>query len=196
MAEDPRPAISRAKLIGAAVALLNTGDPHAVTVAAVTRASSLARGTLYRQFRSIDDLIAAALDASLPPVTAPPRKGSLHTQLTGCLISQAESLAHHPAALQALCWLGSTHRRYSRETHTLRRHVLEHYAQAFDEIFDSPAAVATLGPVNRTEATALLLGPVIFGTITLSCDFDHRACARSAVDAFLASHTLRDRSAQ
>ena len=60
---DPRPARSRARLLEAATTLLRSGGPSAVTVDAVTRASNVARATLYRHFPSGNDLLAAAFHA-------------------------------------------------------------------------------------------------------------------------------------
>ena len=52
---DPRPALSRARLLDAATSLLRSGGPSAVTVDAVTRAANVARATLYRHFPSGND---------------------------------------------------------------------------------------------------------------------------------------------
>ncbi len=69
---DPRPARSRARLLDAATALLSACGPTAVTVDAVTRASNVARATLYRHFPSGNDLVAAAFHALIPPAPIPP----------------------------------------------------------------------------------------------------------------------------
>jgi len=44
--EDPRPARSRARLLDAAIALLQPGGPSAVTIDAVTHGANVARATL------------------------------------------------------------------------------------------------------------------------------------------------------
>ena len=64
---DPRPALSRARLLDAATSLLRSGGPSAVTVDAVTRAAHVARATMYRHFPSGNDLLAAAFHSLIPP---------------------------------------------------------------------------------------------------------------------------------
>ena len=71
---------------------------------------------------------------------------------------------------------------------TLRERVADQYAAPFDAVFDSSDAVAGLVPVNRVQAVALLLGPIVLGKLSTFADFDYRAAARSAVDGFLATH--------
>src|SRR5699024_1396999 len=78
---DPRRARSRGKLLDAAVTLLSSGGAAAVTVEAVTRASGVARTTLYRNFPSTDALIAAAFRRLLPTPGPPPADGTVRDQL-------------------------------------------------------------------------------------------------------------------
>ena len=49
---DPRLIRSRTRLLDAAATLLSTGGVEAVTIDAVTKASKVARTTLYRHFHS------------------------------------------------------------------------------------------------------------------------------------------------
>src|SRR6202040_1993561 len=83
---DPRWLRSRTRLLDAAVDLLRTGGIEAVTIDAVTKASKVARTTLYRHFGCSSDLLAATLERLLPPVTPPPSTGSLRDRLfeLGC----------------------------------------------------------------------------------------------------------------
>ena len=199
--EDPRPALSRARLIDAATSLLRSGGPSAVTVDAVTRAANVARATLYRHFPSGNDLLAAAFQSLIPPAPIPPAEGSLRDRLTALVLAWADSIADAPAILSAMSWLslggdmerlpGPRRRRTSDspQVRTLRERVAQQYAEPFDAIFDSPEAVAELGHVDRAQAVALLLGPVVLGKLSTLADFDYRKCACAAVDGFLATHT-------
>ena len=66
----------------------------------------------------------------------------------------------------------------------------ELYAAPFEAVLGSPEAVAELGDVDRMQATALLLGPIVLGKLSTLPEFDYRAVARASVDGFLATHTV------
>jgi AcrR family transcriptional regulator len=199
---DPRPARSRARLLDAATTLLRSGGPSAVTVDAVTRASSVARATLYRHFPSGNDLLAAAFHALIPPVPIPPDEGTLRDRLIAALEGFSDLIAEAPISLAAMSWLalggdleqmrwGNDKRSESPEVQTLRERVAEQYAAPFDIIFDSPVAQAELGEVDRTRAAVLLLGPIVLGKLSTLSDFDYRQIAEAAVDGFLATHAKK-----
>lgn len=200
---DPRPARSRARLLEAATALLRTGGPSAVTVDAVTRASNVARATLYRHFPSGNDLLAAAFHALIPPAPLPPQEGSLRDRLRATVRAQADLIKEAPVSIAAMSWLalgGDLERlpwgrakasEESREVSTLRERVAEQYAAPFDAVFDGADAVAALGDVDRTRAAALLLGPIVLCKLSTLPDVDYHDIADAAVDGFLATHLLR-----
>lgn len=193
---DPRPARSRARLLEAATSLLRSGGPSAVTVDAVTRAANVARATLYRHFPSGNDLLAAAFRALIPAAPMPPAEGSLRDRLVAMVQAQADSIAEAPISITAMSWLalGGDMEQLpwrsddSPEVRTLRERVAEQYAVPFEAIFDSPEAVAELGEVDRTQAAALLLGPIVLGKLSTLSEFDYTSCVRAAVDGFLATH--------
>ena len=195
---DPRPARSRARLLEAATALLRSGGPSAVTVDAVTRAANVARATLYRHFPSGNDLLAAAFRALIPAGPMPPTEGSLRDRLIALLQAQADLIAEAPVTVTAMSWLAlggdmeqSPWRgRDSEEVRTLRERVAEQYAAPFEAVFDSAEAVAELGDVDRTQAVALLLGPIVLGKLSTLPGFDYAACVQAAVDGFLATQRI------
>jgi AcrR family transcriptional regulator len=199
--DDPRPARSRALLVDAATALLRSGGPSAVTIDAVTSAANVARATLYRHFASGDDLLAAAFYSLVPRAPMPPQRGTLRDRLIALVQACAESFARASVTLTAMSWptLGADTQvlasapgtARSREMHTLRERVAQQWAEPFDVIFSSPEAKAELGYVDRSQAVALLLGPIVLGTLDLLVEFDYRECARAAVDGFLATHAER-----
>jgi AcrR family transcriptional regulator len=194
---DPRPALSRARLLDAATNLLRSGGPSAVTVDAVTRAANVARATLYRHFPSGNDLLAAAFHSMIPPAPTPAEEGSLSERLIALVYAWAESMAAAPAMMSAMSWLalgsgleglpGGRPARDSAEVQTLRERVAQQYFAPFDAIFDSPQAQAELGDVNRVQAIALLIGPIVLGKLS-TLEFDYRECASTAVAGFLATH--------
>ncbi|HZQ33117.1 MAG TPA: TetR/AcrR family transcriptional regulator [Mycobacterium sp.] len=198
---DPRPALSRARLVDAATSLLRSGGPSAVTVDAVTRAANVARATMYRHFSSGNDLLAAAFYSLIPPTPAPPEDGSLRDRLTALVLAWAESMAEAPASLSAMAWLALGHgmdelppsgnaalARDSAEVCTLRERIAQQYSAPFDAILDSAQAKAELGDVDRAQAIALLLGPILLGKLSTLAEFDYRECSRAAVNGFLATY--------
>ncbi|MCF6385858.1 TetR/AcrR family transcriptional regulator [Mycobacterium sp. MBM] len=201
MDSDPRVARSRARLLDAATALLRTGGPNAVTVDAVVRASKVARATLYRHYPSGNDLLAAAFHALMPPASTPPEGGSPRERLIAALDNFADLIVDAPFNLAATAWLAlgggldsswwnrGERANESDAVRTLRERVAEQYAAPFDAIFDSPDAVAELGDVDRVQAVALLVGPIVLGKLSTVADFDYRAVARTAVDGFLAGRS-------
>ena len=194
---DPRPARSRARLLDAATALLQSGGPGAVTIDAVTRGANVARATLYRHFSSANDLLAASFTNLIPPPPMPPDDGSLRDRLITVVVAWAESIAEAPTILTAMTWLsmgpdidhlprmqhadtGST------EMRSLKERIAQQYSAPFDLIFDGPQAAAELHPVDRTVAMALLIGPLAFGPVSTLAEFDYERVAVAAVDGFLA----------
>lgn len=198
---DPRPARSRARLLEAATTLLRSGGPSAVTVDAVTRAANVARATLYRHFSSGNDLLAAAFRALIPAAPMPPEDGPLRDRLIALVQAQAESIAEAPISITAMSWLalGGDMEQLpwrtgdSAEVRTLRERVAEQYAVPFEAIFTSPEAIAELGEVDRSQAAALLLGPIVLGKLSTLSGFDYTACVQAAVDGFLATHRRPER---
>ena len=198
---DPRPARSRARLLDAATTLLRSGGPSAVTVDAVTRASNVARATLYRHFPSGNDLLAAAFHALIPPAPIPPDEGSLREQLVAAVDGFAAMIAEAPISLAAMSWLAlggdleqmrwGKDKKESAEVSTLRERVAEQYAAPFDAIFSTPGAIAELGDLDRMRAVALLVGPIVLGKLSTLPNFDYREIAELAVDGFLATHAKK-----
>jgi AcrR family transcriptional regulator len=202
VSSDPRPARSRARLLDAATALLRTGGPSAVTIDAVTRSANVARATLYRHFSSANDLLAAAFASLLQPAPMPPVEGTLRDQLIAVVVGWAESIAEVPTTITAMTWLASgpdagnyseVRQSDSGAVGSLRAKIIQLYSAPFDAIFDSPQAGAELEEVDRVQAIALLIGPLILGRLSTLADFDYRACAETAVDGFLATHGKKRR---
>jgi AcrR family transcriptional regulator len=196
VSSDPRPALSRARLLDAATALLRAGGPSAVTIDAVTRSANVARATLYRHFPSANDLVAAAFMRLIPPPPMPPEDGALRDRLIAIVTAWADMIAEAPTTLTAMAWLSlgpdigrlpesGESESGSPAVRSLRERIAEQYSAPFDVIFDGPQVAAELKPVDRTTAFALLIGPLAFGRISTLTEFDYRTVAIAAVDGFL-----------
>lgn len=161
---------------------------EAVTIDAVTRASKVAKTTLYRHFDSATELLAATFERLLPQVTPPPATGSVREQLTELLSRQAALLQEAPLHLTLLAWvsLGPTD---DGSRSTLRTKVIEQYREPFDRLLTSPQARAELGEIDIELALAQLLGPLVFGVMTGIRTIDRDDCVR-IVNDFFATHRL------
>jgi AcrR family transcriptional regulator len=187
---DPRRLRSRARLLDAAARLLSTGGVEAVTIDAVTRASKVAKTTLYRHFDSGTELLAATFERLLPQATMPPATGPLRERLIELVSQQAVLLDEAPLHLTLLAWvsLGPTEGGTDGGSrNSLRARVIENYRQPFDELLASPQARAELGDFDPTLALAQLLGPLVFGVMTGIRTIDRPDCIR-IVDDFFATH--------
>ncbi|MGB3356941.1 MAG: TetR/AcrR family transcriptional regulator [Mycobacterium sp.] len=191
---DPRRIRSRTRLLDAAATLLSTGGVEAVTIDAVTKASKVARTTLYRHFQSSSHLLAATFERLLPQVTTPaPTSGPLRDQLIELLSRQAALFNDAPLHVTTLAWLSLGPTGYSNEAddrHTsgaLRTRVVEQYRQPFDAILASPKAQAELDDFDRELALCQLVGPLAFARMTGVRTITHDDCV-NLVDDFLAVH--------
>ena len=184
---DPRRLRSRARLIDAATRLLTTGGVEAVTVDAVTRASRVAKTTLYRHFGSATDLLAATFERILPQVTPPPATGPLRERLIELLSRQAVLLDEAPLHLTLLAWVSLGPAEVDDSRNSLRAKVIEQYCQPFDQLLDSPQARAELGDFELTLSLAQLLGPIVLSRLTGIRAIDRDDCVQ-IVDDFLAAH--------
>ncbi|BBZ08345.1 TetR family transcriptional regulator [Mycolicibacterium doricum] len=190
---DPRRIRSRTRLLDAAATLLSTGGVEAVTVDAVTKASKVARTTLYRHFQSSSHLLAATFERLLPQVTTPaPNSGPVRDQLVESL-SRLAALFNAPLHVTTLAWLslgftGPSNEADDRHTSgALRARVVDQYRQPFDAILTSPKAQAQLDDFDRELALCQLVGPLAFARMTGIRTITHDDCA-NLVDDFLAAH--------
>ena len=190
---DPRRARSRTRLLDAAAHLLSTGGVEAVTIEAVTKASKVARTTLYRHFTSSSHLLAATFERLLPQVTPPlPSSVPLREQLIELLTRQATLFAEAPLHLTTLAWvsLGPTSSNGDDDaghTQSLRTRVVDQYRQPFDAVLQSPQARDELDDFDVELAMCQLVGPLAFARMTGLHTMSRHHCER-IVDDFLTAH--------
>lgn len=188
---DPRLVRSRTRLLDAATKLLSAGGIEAVTIDAVTKASKVARTTLYRHFSSSTQLLAATFERLLPQVHLPPATGSLRDQLIELLSRQATLFQEAPLQVTTLAWVAlgptpdSTADNYDR--HALRARIIDHYRQPFVALLQSREARTDLDDFDLELILCQLVGPVAFARLTGLRAIDRRDCER-IVDDFLAAH--------
>ncbi|CAN5636236.1 TetR/AcrR family transcriptional regulator [soil metagenome] len=192
MTDDARPTWSRDLLVDTAVELLRDGGPASVTVDAVTRAAQVSRATLYRQFPSGSEVLAAAFGQVIPPSKPPPATGPVDERLVAVLTDLAAGVKEVPLIVTAMCWV-SVERGGSRledclfadnadgtERRVLCQRLLDWCLSPLHQVFDTAGAAGELGVVDRKLAFALLVAPVLVG-----CGDRPRICAEVAVEAYL-----------
>ena len=198
---DPRRIRSRNRLLDAAATLLSTGGVEAVTIEAVTKASRVARTTLYRQFTSSSHLLAATFERLLPQVTSPaPTSGTLREQLIELVSRQAALFDDAPLHVTTLAWLalgptgakGDTEERHA--SGALRARVIDQYRQPFDALLRSGQARAEFDDFDLQLALCQLVGPFAFARMTGLRNMTHDDCI-NIVDDFLVAHRRRDNDA-
>ncbi|AEF36064.1 MULTISPECIES: TetR/AcrR family transcriptional regulator [Mycobacteriaceae] len=195
---DPRRIRSRNRLLDAAAALLTSGGIEAVTIDAVTKASKVARTTLYRHFNNSSQLLAATFERLLPQVTPPaPASGTLRERLIELLTRQAALFADAPLHVTALAWLAlgptatTDHTSGEHAPRALRARVIDQYRQPFDAILQSTEARAELGDFDVELVLCQLIGPFAFARMTGLRTMTAHDCTR-IVDDFLTAHRHND----
>jgi AcrR family transcriptional regulator len=195
--DDARPTWSRDLLVDTAVELLRDGGPASVTVDAVTRAAQVSRATLYRQFPSGSEMLAAAFGQVIPSSKPPPVSGPVDERLVAVLLDLAVGVKEAPLIVTAMCWV-SVERGGSRledclfadsgdgsERRILCQRLLDWCMSPLNQVFDSAGATGELGVVDRKLAFALLVAPVLVG-----CGGRPRICAEAAVGAYLRASSV------
>ncbi|WP_067887698.1 TetR/AcrR family transcriptional regulator [Nocardia vaccinii] len=184
---DPRKVRSRARLLDAATALLESGGLEAVTIDGVTRMSHVARTTLYRHFDNVVQLRAATLERMLPPVVRAPAEGTLRERLIELVTRQADAINEAPVYLTTLAWLATAERAddsAGARVGSLRHRLIEQYRKPFDELFEAPEARPLLAGREMATVLAQLIGPIIFPRLT-GIGYATRADCTRIVDDFL-----------
>ena len=193
---DPRRIRSRNRLLDAAENLLRNGGIEAVTIDAVTKASKVARTTLYRHFSSSSHLLAATFERLLPQITPPPpASGTLRERLIELLARQATLFAEAPQYTTTLAWtaLGLTTGTtgegidHPGSTSVLRTRIVEQYRKPFEAILQSREVRDELDDFNLELVLCQLIGPVAFARMTGLCAITEQDCVL-IVDDFLAAH--------
>ncbi|MCB1284193.1 MAG: TetR/AcrR family transcriptional regulator [Microthrixaceae bacterium] len=91
--ENARVQRSRARIIEASIDLIVEDGAHALTVDAIAERSGVAKSTLYRHWRSIDDLVLDVFRAAVPPAVKADPSASFDDALHQMVATVAESLA-------------------------------------------------------------------------------------------------------
>ena len=184
--EDPRIARTRTAVLDAATDLLVAGGPSAVTVDGIVARSGVAKSTIYRHWDSRDEILLAVFErcAPNPPEIAEgvPFEHGLRTFVAGIvdtfrdpqwarLVPALLMLKTHEDGIAAL---------EDRLENRQRDAMWAMFRRGIDE--------GALRPhIDFEEATAQLVGPLLFAQLTGHVELDH-AFGDRTVDAFLAAY--------
>jgi AcrR family transcriptional regulator len=183
---DPRIARSRAAVLEAGVELLVGGGPNAVTVEAIAHRSGVAKTTIYRQWRSREDLVVDVIAQVVPKSPTPPADLPFEPTLRATMRASCAS-AGDDRVRRAFPALLLAKAQGQFELDRLRSRT-EHDQQAMlEELLHRGVAEGCLAPdVSVEDAVIQLFAPLILITSGIH-DFDEDVADR-IVDLFLASH--------
>jgi AcrR family transcriptional regulator len=192
---DPRRIRSRNRLLDAAENLLRDGGIEAVTIDAVTKASKVARTTLYRHFSNSSELLAATFERLLPKATPPPpTSGTLRERLIELLARQATLFAEAPLHATALAWIslgrttGATGEAPDDQAaDVMRASIVGHYCKPFEAILQSRETRDELDDFDLELVLCQLIGPLAFARMTGLHVITEHDCVH-IVDDFLAAY--------
>jgi len=159
---DPRVARSHAAVMDAARDLLVELGPDGLTVDAVVARSGVAKSTLYRHWRTRDDLVADVFAACMPPMEPVP-PGLPGTEALRALAGQmARSLADPgwQRLLPAMILLRTSSDEMARLNQELRSSLHDLVVDVFDRcVLEGVLDPAVLEDPERTGL--LLIGPLL-----------------------------------
>jgi AcrR family transcriptional regulator len=155
---------SRAKLLAAATELLVERGPRSVTVDAVAERSGVAKSTLYRQWRSVDEMMVDVVRANTPAATEVDVSAGFEPSLRRWMSAAASALSapDWPRVLVALLEL---------------RHGSPEMAEVLDADFaDKVGAIAEILAIGSAEGrlpdgldprmvALTLVGPLVLASL-------------------------------
>jgi AcrR family transcriptional regulator len=181
--DDPRVQRTKQKALAAAVHLLRTEGPGAVTHQRVARAAGLARATMYLHWPDRGSLLFGAV--TLLPSGDAPRTGDLRADLVAALGVMRRLLDQPPIAAAFLELLA---RAEAQPEASEARRLLGESADA--HLRSLLVGGVTSGELAVTDVDAsidALLGPLLFRRLVRGAEIDDRF-AQKVIDDFVQQH--------
>ncbi len=185
--EDPRIARTRTAVLDAATDLLVAGGPSAVTVDGIVARSGVAKSTIYRHWDS------RATRSCWPSSSAAPRTRPRSPKACRSSTACARSSPGIVDTFRDPQWARLIPALLMLKTHEDGIAALEHRLEsrqrdAMRAMFQRGIDEGALRPdLDVEEATAQLIGPLLFAHLTGSVELDH-AFGDRTVDAFFAAY--------
>jgi AcrR family transcriptional regulator len=168
---DARVARSRAAVLDAATELLVTRGPSAVTVDAVVAESGVAKSTIYRHWRSRDELLVDVF-RTCAPVTRPAAESASFGEALESFVDQIVDHLNDPRwakVIPALLMLRSHEPELAEMEDEIKR---KQDGFAHDVIRRGIAEGALVDDLDVDEASTLLMGPLLFSHLTGAAEVD------------------------
>jgi AcrR family transcriptional regulator len=186
---DPRVSRSRAAVLRTATDLLVEGGPNAVTVDSIVARSGVAKSTIYRHWASRDEIIVSVIEKCAPQIPEPDPDVDVLGALREVVHSMADALNDPEWArvLPALMMLKNHEAGIAAMNDKLEHDQEMVLTTLLRRGADEGVLRSSLDP---HEATAALIGPLLFAHLTESVKIDTDFVDRT-VDNFLAAYRPR-----
>lgn len=183
---DPRVARTRAAVLRTATDLLVEGGPSAVTIDAIVARSGVARSTIYRHWDTRDDVLFAVIEQCAPQIEPPDASLSFEQALRR-LMGTIRATLDDPDWARVLPALIAL-RTHEHGIADLEQRIEARQEHAIEVVLRRGIDEGALDPgVDVEQASALLVGPLLFAMLTGKPSIDDAFCER-VVDSFLHSH--------
>jgi TetR/AcrR family transcriptional regulator, regulator of autoinduction and epiphytic fitness len=183
---DPRVSRSRTAVLRAATDLLVEGGPSAVTIDAIVARSGVAKSTIYRHWQSRDEVLLAVIESCAPQIPEPDPDTDVVAALRQVVHAMADALNDPEWArvLPALLML----KHHEAGIAAMNDRIEHEQDMVLATLLRRGASEGVLrSDLEPHEATATLLGPLMFAHLTESVKIDPDFVDRT-VDNFLAAY--------
>jgi AcrR family transcriptional regulator len=183
---DARVARSRANVLDAATHLLVTGGPAAVTVDAVVAESGVAKSTIYRHWRSRDELLVDVFRTCIPQ-TLPAADAASFDEALDAFVDQVVAHLTDPRWAQVIPALFML-RIHEPELAAMQDEIKQKQdGFAHDVLRRGIAEGELVEDIDLEEASVMLIGPLLFAHLTGAATVD-RAFGRRVARRFRAAY--------
>ena len=180
---DPRAQRSRAKILDAVRAILFKEGAEAVTHQHVAETAGVGRATVYRHWKSADEMVYALLDENPFRMLEAPSQEPLEERLAAWLTWMTELLVDPQRRAVILHVLSRT--ASDGRANRLRANRVAELAAHLDEAIGDTGRWATLTPARKLDGITMLVGPLMMRVLMLSSP-PSRAAVDEVVQHFLA----------
>ncbi len=183
---DPRIERTTAAVLRSAADLWVEGGPGAVTVDAIVERSGVAKSTIYRHWRSRDEIMVDVVRGAAPDITHPDADLPFEAALRQVMAQMVDVFCDPDWAriLPALIMLKVHERSLYEVEATMRREQLAVLADLVDRGIDAGMLPSDL---DADHAAAHLLGPLLFAHVAGDIEIDHEF-GNEIVDRFIAAY--------
>lgn len=186
IAEDPRIVRTRQSVMDATIDLLIEGGAPAVTIDAIVSRSKVAKSTIYRHWKTRDDVLVSVMEACSPELPEPDDATPVAEALREVLYAVVE-MTGDPMTARVMSTM-ILMRLDLEGLAALEKHLEKKQTDTLEKLLSRGVAEGVIRPgYDPEQAAAHLIGPMIFAFLTgsLPCD---QALADQTIEVFLAAY--------